>query len=142
MISEIDVAVTTVAFSTDEYLVNRISTAGFRSIKFNDSGKRLASRELNEMLHDVDAAIKIIAGTARSMGIEVKGLDSNSNTPKQEIANPTTNKNEDPSDNQAIQSADNQSEDVVQNDNEINNLVDSDKEDSSVNDSGGSDEGK
>ncbi len=57
MISEIDVAVTTVAFSTDEYLVNRISTAGFRSIKFNDSGKRLASRELNEMLHDVDAAI-------------------------------------------------------------------------------------
>ena len=47
--------------------------------------------------NDVDAAIKIIAGTARSMGIEVKGLDSNSNTPKQEIANPTTNENEDPS---------------------------------------------
>ena len=92
--------------------------------------------------NDVDAAIKIIAGTARSMGIEVKGLDSNSDAPKQEIANPTTNKSEEPTDNQAIQSADNQSEDVVQNDNEINNLVDSDKEDSSVNDSGGSDEGK
>ena len=36
--------------------------------------------------NDVDAAIKIIAGTARSMGIEVKGLDSNSNTPKQELS--------------------------------------------------------
>ena len=92
--------------------------------------------------NDVDAAIKIIAGTARSMGIEVKGLDSNSNTPEQEIANPTTNKNEDPSDNQAIQSADNQSEDVVHYDNVINNLVDSDKEDSSLNDSGGTNEGK
>lgn len=57
MISEIDVAVTTVAFSTDEYLVNRISTAGFRSVKFNDSGKRLESSDLNEMLLDVDAAI-------------------------------------------------------------------------------------
>jgi hypothetical protein len=92
--------------------------------------------------NDVDAAIKIIAGTARSMGIEVKGLDSNSDVPKQEIANPTTNKSEEPTDNQAIQSSDNQSEGVIQNENEINNLVDSDTEDSSVNDSGGSDEGK
>ena len=92
--------------------------------------------------NDVDAAIKIIAGTARSMGIEVKGLDSNSGTPEEEKANPITNKSEDPTENQAIQSSDDQSEDDVQNDNEINNLVDSDTDVSSVNDSGDGDEGK
>ena len=92
--------------------------------------------------NDVDAAIKIIAGTARSMGIEVKGLDSNSGTPEEEKANPITNKSEDPTENQAIQSSDDQSEDDVQNDNEINNLVDSDTDVSSVNDSEDGDEGK
>ena len=92
--------------------------------------------------NDVDAAIKIIAGTARSMGIEVKGLDSNSGTPEEEKANPITNKSEDPTENQAIQSSDDQSEDDVQNDNEINNLVDSDTDGSSVNYSGDGDEGK
>ena len=92
--------------------------------------------------NDVDAAIKIIAGTARSMGIEVKGLDSDNGTPEEEKANPITNKSEDPTDNQAIQSSDDQSEDDVQNDNEINNLVDSDTEGSSVNDSGDGDEEK
>lgn len=92
--------------------------------------------------NDVDAAIKIIAGTARSMGIEVKGLDSDSDTPKQEMANSITDKIGDPSDNESIKPADNQSVDIIKNDNENNDLVDSDTEDSSVNDSGDTDEGK
>lgn len=92
--------------------------------------------------NDVDAAIKIIAGTARSMGIEVKGLDSDSDTPKQEMANSITDKIEDPSDNESIKPADNQTVDIIKNDNENNDLVDSDTEDNSVNDSGDTDEGK
>lgn len=92
--------------------------------------------------NDVDAAIKIIAGTARSMGIEVKGLGSDSDTPKQEMANSITDKIGDPSDNESIKPADNQSVDIIKNDNENNDLVDSDTEDSSVNDSGDTDEGK
>ena len=92
--------------------------------------------------NDVDAAIKIIAGTARSMGIEVKGLGSDSDTPKQEMANSITDKIEDPSDNESIKPADNQSVDIIKSDNENNDLVDSDTEDSSVNDSGDTDEGK
>lgn len=92
--------------------------------------------------NDVDAAIKIIAGTARSMGIEVKGLGSDSDTPKQEMANSITDKIEDPSDNESIKPADNQTVDIIKNDNENNDLVDSDTEDSSVNDSGDTDEGK
>lgn len=92
--------------------------------------------------NDVDAAIKIIAGTARSMGIEVKGLGSDSDTPKQEMANSITDKIEDPSDNESIKPADNQTVDIIKNDNENNDLVDSDTEDNSVNDSGDTDEGK
>ena len=92
--------------------------------------------------NDVDAAIKIIAGTARSMGIEVKGLGSDSDTPKQEMANSITDKIEDPADNQSIKPADNQIVDIIKDDNENNDLVDSDTEDNSVNDRGDTDEGK
>ncbi|WP_084373197.1 phosphoglycerate dehydrogenase [Reichenbachiella faecimaris] len=53
----IKVAVTTVAFSKNEQLVNQLNQSGFESIKTNTAGKRFERDELIDYLSDCDAAI-------------------------------------------------------------------------------------
>ncbi len=57
MISEKTVAVTTVAFSKDKELVDRLKGHGFKSVKTNRAGKRFSKEELIEFLQDADGAI-------------------------------------------------------------------------------------
>jgi large subunit ribosomal protein L11 len=50
-----------------------------------DQAKEIAEKKMNDLnAHDLDAAAKIIAGTARNMGIEVEGLVIETKTQKEE----------------------------------------------------------
>lgn len=57
MISEKKIAVTTVAFSKDQKLVNTLKSYGFKTVKTNTQGKRFTKDELIDFLSDVDGAI-------------------------------------------------------------------------------------
>lgn len=57
MISEKKIAVTTVAFSKDQELVNTLKNYGFKTVKINTQGKRFTKDELIDFLIDVDGAI-------------------------------------------------------------------------------------
>ncbi len=57
VISEKKIAVTTVAFSKDQELVNDLKSYGFKTVKTNTKGKRLTKDELIDFLNDVDGAI-------------------------------------------------------------------------------------
>ena len=57
VISNKTIAVTTVAFSKDTSLVNRLKSMGFKNVKTNVAGKRFTKEELIEFLSDVDGAI-------------------------------------------------------------------------------------
>jgi len=57
VISEKKIAVTTVAFSKDQELVNTLKSYGFKTVKTNTQGKRFTKDELIDFLSDVDGAI-------------------------------------------------------------------------------------
>lgn len=57
MISDMNVGVTTVAFSKDKELVDTLKGYGFKHVKINEAGKRFTQEELIEFLSDVDGAI-------------------------------------------------------------------------------------
>jgi len=57
MISDKTIGVTTVAFSKDKELINKLKDNGFKNVKTNVAGKRFSKQELIDFLSDVDGAI-------------------------------------------------------------------------------------